>query len=37
MMVEEWNRDTGTVEQRWLNRQTEMVEQWQNDGGTVEE
>ena len=32
-MVEQWNRDGGTVEQRWWNSETEIVEQWDNDGG----
>ena len=27
-MVEQWNGDGGTVEQRWLNNGTEIVEQW---------
>ena len=36
MMVEQWNSDGGTVEQRWWNNATMIVEQWKNDGGTVE-
>ena len=47
-MVEQWNRDGGSVEQRWWNSGTSdggtvdhlMVEQstekWNRDGGTVE-
>ena len=36
-MVEQWNNDGGTVEQRWWNSGVEMVDQWNNDGGTVEQ
>ena len=36
-MVEQKNRDGGTVERRWWNSGTEMVDQWNNDGGTVEQ
>ena len=46
-MVEQWNNDGGTKEQRWWNsgtmmveqrnRGTEMVEQWNRDGGRVEQ
>ena len=35
-MVEQWNRDGGSVEQRWWNRETVIVEQWNRYGGTVE-
>ena len=35
-MVEQWNNNGGTVEQRWENSGTEMGEQWNRDGGTVE-
>ena len=27
VMLEQWNRDGGTGEQKWWNRGTEMVEQ----------
>ena len=44
MMVEQWIRDGGTVEQLWwnsgrevANSGTTMVEQWNSDGGTVEQ
>ena len=37
MMVEEWNGDGGTMEQRWWNSETVMGEQWNSDGGTVEQ
>ena len=30
-----WNNDGGTVEQLWCNSATEMVEQCNNGGGTV--
>ena len=36
-MVEQWNRDGGTVEQLLWNSETEMVDQWKNDGGTAEQ
>ena len=46
-MVDQWNSDGGSVEQRnsdyeteeqlWLNSGKEMVEQWNIDGGTVEQ
>ena len=36
-MVEQWNRDGGTVQKRWWNSAKEMVEQWNNDGGTEEQ
>ena len=36
-MVEQWNNDGGTEEQRSWNSGTEMVDQWNNDGGTVEQ
>ena len=36
-MVEQWNNDGGTEEQRWWNTGTEMVEEWNNDGGTEEQ
>ena len=36
-MVERWNDDGGTVEQRWWNSVTMMVEQWNGDGESVEE
>ena len=28
VMLEQWNRDGGTGEQKWWNSRTEMVEQW---------
>ena len=37
MMVEQWNSDSGTVEQLWRNSGTDMVEQWNNESGTVEQ
>ena len=37
MIVEEWNSDGGTVEQRWRNSGTEMTEERSNDGETVEQ
>ena len=44
MMVEQWNRYSGTVEQLWWNSGTVMVEQWKmmveqrnSYGGTVEQ
>ena len=30
-MLEQWNSDGGTVEQRWWNSVTEMTEEWNND------
>ena len=43
-MVEQRNRDSGTVEQIWQNSGTVMVEQWNRDieqrnrdGGTMEQ
>ena len=36
-MVEQWNRDGGTVEQLWWNSGTMMVEKLNRDGGTVEQ
>ena len=41
-MVEQWNRDGGTVEQSWWNsglsdaEATIVVEQWNRDRGTLE-
>ena len=35
-MVERWNGDTETVEQRWWNIGPVMVEEWNNDGGRME-
>ena len=35
-MVERWNGDGGTVEQRWWNIGPVMVEEWNNDGGRME-
>ena len=42
IIVEEWNSDGGTVEQRWWNNdtekwRTEMVEHWNSDGRTMKE
>ena len=37
MMLEQWNSDGGTVEQKWWNSVTEVREEWNNDGGTVEQ
>ena len=37
MIVEQWNNDVGTVEQRWRNSGTEMVEQCNRDDGRVEQ
>ena len=37
-MLEQWNRDRGTVEQGGLNRRTSnggTVEPWNSDGGAV--
>ena len=36
-MVEQFNNDTRTVEQRWWTSGTMMVEQWNSDGGTVKQ
>ena len=36
-MVEQWNNDGGTVEQRCWNSETMMVEQRNSYGGTVEQ
>ena len=36
VMLEQWNRDGGTREQKWWNSRTEMVEQLNNHGGTAE-
>ena len=44
LMVEQWNRDGGTVKHliveqsniKWWNSRTEIVEQWNCDCGTVE-
>ena len=43
-MVEQWNRDGATVEQRWWNSATVImeqrdneVEQWNSYGGRVEQ
>ena len=36
LMVEQCNRDGGTVEQRLWNSTTELVEQWNNQGGKAE-
>ena len=36
-IVEQWNRDGGTVEHLWRNSGTDMVEQWNNDGETEEQ
>ena len=36
-MVEQWNNDGGTVEQRWGNSGTMMVEHRNSYGGTVEQ
>ena len=36
-MVEQWNRDGGTVEQIWWTGGTVIVGQWNGDGGTVEQ
>ena len=35
MMVEQWNRYSGRVEQRWWTSGKIMVEQWNRYGGTV--
>ena len=35
-MVEQWNRDGGTVEQIWWTGGTVIVGQWNGDGGTVD-
>ena len=44
LMVEEWRRDGGTVDQSWWNSRTShggtvkylMVEEWKRDVGTVQ-
>ena len=36
-MVEQWNNDGGTEEQRWCNSGTMMVEQRNSYCGTVEQ
>ena len=36
-MVEQWNRDGGTVEQIWWTEGTVIEGQWNGDGGTVEQ
>ena len=35
MMLEQWNSDGGTVEQRWWNTVTEMTEEWNNGNNDV--
>ena len=35
-VVEQWNSDGGTVEQRWWNSGTVMVDEWNRYGGKVE-
>ena len=37
IMVEQWNRYGGTVEQLWRNSGTDIVEKCKRDGGTVEQ
>ena len=37
MIVELWNSDGGTVDQKWKNSGTEVREEWSNDGGTLEQ
>ena len=37
MMVEQRNRDGGTVERRWWTSGTMMVEQWNRYGKTVQQ
>ena len=44
IMVDQWNRYGGTVEEIWQNSETDMVEQWNRDieqrnrdGGTLEQ
>ena len=36
-MVEQWNNDGETVQQRWWNSGAVMVEQWNSESGTLEQ